>query len=469
MLLAVSLAINLAFSFLVSSTQVPLEPPSKACEPEEHNGLLATTSDVCSAFATVTSTVTVTATPSAVPDIAAATLDAWTEPPYCKPSLNGSQTFCVYTNATFASGRGISIVTTPQIAEMMADFLAFTDATLLDGLNQVDNPPYFSKALPGKGIGVIANRTLQRGHRVFAYSTVLIVHRGTLSQLDDDTRAELYHRAVDALPNKTKDLYMGLHGYVGTIDQVQDIMVTNAFQFYFGNDVAHNGVIPETSRMNHDCRPNVAYFFDPESLTHFSHAVRTIYPGEEITVTYIDNTVSYEKRQEDLNFSWGFDCSCSLCSSPRMFVDESDKRIDMMRNISRALKNWTENSTATVDMAETLIELYKLERLESAMGDAYQQAAMTYASFGQLYPAIKYGMLSVEYLLLTDGPVDSELLAMQEFSRDPMKHWSWMQRIIKPSEWSEFFNTTILPKLATIDDEDEDENEDENENGADLP
>ena len=47
-------------------------------------------------------------------------------------------------------------------------------------------------------------------------------------------------------------------------------------------------VFPEISRMNHDCRPNADYYFDPQTFTHNIHAVRPIMPGEEITVSYIE-------------------------------------------------------------------------------------------------------------------------------------------------------------------------------------
>lgn len=40
-------------------------------------------------------------------------------------------------------------------------------------------------------------------------------------------------------------------------------------------------------RINHDCRPNADYYFDPESLTQYVHALRPIVEGEEITITYI--------------------------------------------------------------------------------------------------------------------------------------------------------------------------------------
>lgn len=40
------------------------------------------------------------------------------------------------------------------------------------------------------------------------------------------------------------------------------------------------------SLYNHDYEPNARYFVDPEDETMEIHAIREIFPGEEITVTY---------------------------------------------------------------------------------------------------------------------------------------------------------------------------------------
>ena len=42
------------------------------------------------------------------------------------------------------------------------------------------------------------------------------------------------------------------------------------------------------SRMNHDCRPNADYHFDPTTMTQYVHAIRPIAKGEEITISYIE-------------------------------------------------------------------------------------------------------------------------------------------------------------------------------------
>jgi SET domain-containing protein len=42
------------------------------------------------------------------------------------------------------------------------------------------------------------------------------------------------------------------------------------------------------SRMNHDCRPNAHYYWDPDTFTQNVFATRDILAGEEITITYVE-------------------------------------------------------------------------------------------------------------------------------------------------------------------------------------
>lgn len=42
------------------------------------------------------------------------------------------------------------------------------------------------------------------------------------------------------------------------------------------------------SRLNHACAPNLGYYFDSASLSLKVYAVRDIFPGEELTVSYVE-------------------------------------------------------------------------------------------------------------------------------------------------------------------------------------
>lgn len=81
---------------------------------------------------------------------------------------------------------------------------------------------------------------------------------------------------------------------------------------------------PKSALFNHSCDPNAFVRFDvppePEvdgipALGSISvHTLRPVATDEEITISYIDTTSPFDKRQEELRERYFFNCSCSLCS-----------------------------------------------------------------------------------------------------------------------------------------------------------
>ncbi|XP_038713842.1 histone-lysine N-methyltransferase ATXR2 isoform X1 [Tripterygium wilfordii] len=71
---------------------------------------------------------------------------------------------------------------------------------------------------------------------------------------------------------------------------------------------------PLQSCMNHSCHPNAKAFKREEDrdgrATIIAH--RPITKGEEVTISYIDEDLSYEERQASLA-DYGFKCRCSRC------------------------------------------------------------------------------------------------------------------------------------------------------------
>ncbi|EAT78378.1 hypothetical protein SNOG_14141 [Parastagonospora nodorum SN15] len=96
-----------------------------------------------------------------------------------------------------------------------------------------------------------------------------------------------------------------------------------------------------------------------ETLSHYVHAVRTIYPGEEITISYIFNDHKQARLSEELG-DWNFN-------------------------------------------TETLTSLHQQENLQTDIGRAYKHAAKVYGGYGKKYEAMKYARLAVEMLYLSKG------------------------------------------------------------------
>jgi hypothetical protein len=211
----------------------------------------------------------------------------WSYAPVCTELVAGfDERLCVYTNASFSNGRGISIVSTPDLAEAASQLSAFQDPQAF-ATKQVNQPQdaWHARELPGRGIGAIANRKLSRGDRLTAYTPALLIHRDIFAELSTREREKYIRLALDQLPPAIRNACYSLATVSGMPEYIgQDVLKTNNFDIPIAGH-PHIALIPEPSRLNHDCGPNAQYVIDPESLTHVVHATRDIEPGEEITIT----------------------------------------------------------------------------------------------------------------------------------------------------------------------------------------
>jgi hypothetical protein len=176
----------------------------------------------------------------------------WSYRPRCIQNDDASKTYCVYTSTTFARNRGISFFTTPENAERIISLPAFNDPKVLEGTDEYSNPPYEARELPGRGIGLIANRTLNRGDLVFRSTPVFVVEEESFEEVPDNLRHAMERYAVESLPPETRELYMDLCAHFGG-EKVEDIINTNAFALELlgehmkDTDIGFNGVLPEIS------------------------------------------------------------------------------------------------------------------------------------------------------------------------------------------------------------------------------
>jgi len=352
----------------------------------------------------------------------------WTFWPECFTNEKVAEPYCVFSKQDFASGRGIFIVTARTFAYAMLQHDAFKRPETLERINRYENPPFYQHEFPGKGRGLVANKTLQRGDEIFA-STPILITDPDLYDLPESERLALLHRGIDTLPKSTQSLFWELMGHTPDADAIDDRITTNNFEVAI-DGISQSALFPEIAMLNHDCRPNAAYFFDEKTLTHYVHAIRPIYPGEEITITYINNELPRARRMRGLEKNWGFKCSCSTCTAHASLVSESDSRLEQIATIQQdVLSDWTESSAATPATAELLISLYQQERLDASLATAYQHAAETYSSFGMKWEAVRYARLSVEMSMLDKGWNDKDTAVMQKMVADPTMTWSWKKRV----------------------------------------
>jgi hypothetical protein len=196
----------------------------------------------------------------------------WTSHPMC---IDGQpfddptaklMTFCSFSDTKFAEGRGIVAFTTPAIAGIIRQMHAFSDPDLIKGQNDLISgpfspPPYIAHLFPNKGIGLIANRTLERGERIMQETPSLIYNRAVYGMLQEHDRIPMHWHLVNLLPAHTRIELLALHKHHGG-DEIDDLMRTNAFGAYYTEGESHNNVFPRISRFNHDCRPKYRLTID---------------------------------------------------------------------------------------------------------------------------------------------------------------------------------------------------------------
>jgi len=127
---------------------------------------------------------------------------------------------------------------------------------------------------------------------------------------------------------------------------------------------------------------------------------------------------------------WGFQCTCSLCSSEPSRLQESEVRIQRVVELQNALADWSPGSEDAISMAEELILLYEHENIHAAICTGHMFAALAYNAVGDVEGAKRHAVLGIENGLVTSGAKYSvdELNALRE---NPKGHWSYMVRKAK--------------------------------------
>lgn len=341
----------------------------------------------------------------------------WEGPKHCV------REYCVYSNRRFAGG--ITVITTAENAKRIADIPEITAV-------RSGPPPFYATEVPGKGTGLVANRTIRRGEMIMTWQPSFVIHR----RLPDDLSQEEQYRVLDAallkLPAPRRRAFLKQLGQFGG-HRVSDILLTNSFQMDVGSEGGgdeeghHLSNFPDVSLYNHDCRPNTAFYID-DRLTHHTHAVRDIVAGEELTLTYMNPFETHAARQSHIQQSWGFKCTCQHCMMAEDEIRASDARLYEIDEIEAELGNFA-STKVSVGMVERLLEVYELERLDVKVHGAYVLAALNYNLFGDAKKAKKYAKLAIETGIVEFGPDADDVAAMRELARDPKAHFTWRKRV----------------------------------------
>jgi hypothetical protein len=188
---------------------------------------------------------------------------------------------------------------------------------------------------------------------------------------------------------------------------------------------------------------SAGYYFDKATFTHKVHATREISFGEEITISCktrrsafrrieliislldIDPFLTSQQRLDRIPSQWGFNCSCSLCSSSKDHLSASDKRLKDILDLEFQLQNLSKGRTASTETAKKLISLYEQEHFETPMAKAYVFAALEHIYVGNRRMARKFAALAVEMTGLWYGPQSEDVKLMDSIAKEPERHRHW--------------------------------------------
>ncbi|KAK0656925.1 hypothetical protein B0T16DRAFT_316690 [Cercophora newfieldiana] len=320
--------------------------------------------------------------------------------------------YCVFVN--HGLGDGLVLISAEQNVHVIDNFPK-------KKLFKHDTLPFYVKEMPGKGIGLVANRTIKKGEIIMETTPSALIQFGPHLDFDGETRLKLYERAVKRLPEQQHKDFMRQYG----VDEFIKVD-RNSFRLFINgenNFSGHLAIYPDVARINHDCRPNIHYRMD--NITHLSVAVQDIQEGEELTISYIDGHLPRKERQSRLS-DWGFKCTCAHCSMSEKDVEDSDLRMERIYAIEEDLEKMVSGEKdIDTKLGDELVRLYEEERFWTYIGQAYTRAALLHSLMGHEKATQEYAKKAAESMKLEYGAQNSDAKAMKLLSENMKEHWSW--------------------------------------------
>lgn len=184
-------------------------------------------------------------------------------------------------------------------------------------------PSYKIQPIPNKGQGLIAQRKINALSTIIIEEAPILSIPSTMDENDDTALMIWLEQFLLTMPpdiaeekRKATLSLLNSHSEKGLL---AGILRTNGFQLPAEDEwPSCRGLFITISRMNHSCEANCAQRWDGEKKKMVVIPVKGIEIGEEITLTYLDDSGSMsvvEERRERLMNDFGFRCECELCKA----------------------------------------------------------------------------------------------------------------------------------------------------------
>ncbi|KAB5545515.1 hypothetical protein GE09DRAFT_1243159 [Coniochaeta sp. 2T2.1] len=291
-----------------------------------------------------------------------------------------------------------------------------------------DNKMYVIQDVPGKGKGFIASQKIPMGTRILCEEH-LITFPETGNEADIKTTIA---RQVNALPQDQQDMFLSMpniHPYKTDTERYFGIVRTVSLPIEDAKGQNPAGAIfVEACRINHACDNNAQKGWNANIERFTVHALRDIEKDEEITVYYLGKVTKRETRQAVLKERFGFVCTCRLCSLPPEESHESDKRLEEILRLDRAieqggLKGILSRPLQTLRYVERIVQLYKEDNPHDAgLPRAYIDAAQIFIANGDLARGKVMMERAVAGWVVSGGDDCTQVMENKPFIYEPSKH-----------------------------------------------
>lgn len=178
----------------------------------------------------------------------------WSVRPVCAHAKNGgTNRYCVFTKHGFRGTRGISILATPEIAAELAGLLHDPNPAWLHRQARLyyvkeDEGPlaYTVRDIPGRGKGMVANRTIRAGEVILRENPVIINLTELPPGVEPSQVGAMFDAAFDNLPAPERERVQAMARSKGDGHIINDILNTNAIGVKIGQNFL-SALCPEVS------------------------------------------------------------------------------------------------------------------------------------------------------------------------------------------------------------------------------
>jgi len=247
------------------------------------------------------------------------------------------------------------------------------------------------KELEGKGLGIVATRTIPRGQRILSEAPFLVIYHSEIfpweKQLDEFRNGGIvpsaFERQVLAKLLDSPETHQAFWALCDSHSRNErtacGVMLSNSLSM--GPRLQDSGMLALGSRFNHSCSPNVSYSWQEELGRYFFHTACDVQEGDELTISYVSPFRPRSIRQDTLAVQFKFKCCCACCSLDPCAIKASDERRCKMFILEKKLASLLEVSPSEKQVTNALSAVSELVSLieEELQGNPKYKARAYYS------------------------------------------------------------------------------------------